>query len=63
MSFYLKLQDKVIDLLGILLVFEELRIFLLETLKRLLKLQELLLELLEMPGLLHLKSPLPGRPL
>ena len=63
LGFHLKLQDKVIDLLGILLLFEELRIFLLEILESLLELQELLLELFEVPGLLHLESPLPGRPL
>ena len=62
LGFRLKLLDKVIDLLGIPL-FDELNIFLLETLESLLELQELLLELLEVPGLLHLKRPLPGSPL
>lgn len=62
LGFHLELLDKVIDLLWIPL-FDELHIFLLETLESLLELQELLLELLEVPGLLHLKRPLPGRPL
>jgi hypothetical protein len=61
-GFHLNLLDKVIDLLGIPL-FNELHIFLLETLESLLELHELLLELLEVPGLLHLKKPLPSSPL
>jgi hypothetical protein len=62
LGFHLKLLDKVIDLLGISL-FGKLHVFLLETLESLLELQKLLLELLEVSGLLHLKRPLPGGPL